>query len=126
MSRPKRRKPVHYVTFAYADGATVACLPARKPTKLKIADEGIHIDSDYVMREYRYSSSGTFEGASNEQRVRMADLLSNRLNMRRTIRELVLPCLANLQAMLRTLDERLQRIEEAVSTLRPPQRPSRH
>jgi hypothetical protein len=59
-------------------------------------DDEIRVDADYVIQEYGYSAK-TFQGASDEQRVRMADLLSNRINMRRTVREFVLPCLANIE-----------------------------
>jgi hypothetical protein len=110
MRRKKKRRPVHYITFGFPDGAAVACSPARKPSGRKIKDEGISIDVDCVIRDYRYSSK-SFECADVSQRVRMSDLLSNRLNMRRTVRELVLPCLANIVATLRSIEERLERIE---------------
>jgi hypothetical protein len=47
-------------------------------------------------------------------RVRVSNLLANRMNMRRTVRELVLPELANIQATLADLADRLGRIEAAI------------
>jgi hypothetical protein len=114
MPRKTRKRAIHYVTFIFADGAAVACTPTRRPSKKRIRDEGIHIDADHVVREYKYSSK-EFDLASDRQRIRMADLLSNRLNGRRTIRELVLPVLANIETALGSLSERLERIERTLA-----------
>jgi hypothetical protein len=64
MRRTKRRRPVHYITFIFPDGAAVTCTPTRKPSKKKIKDEGIHIDADHVIHEYHYSAK-EFHGASD-------------------------------------------------------------
>jgi hypothetical protein len=113
MRRKKpRRQPVHYIAFAFRDGAIVAGVPTRKYSKRRIKEEGVWIDQDLVMREGQYDVK-TFERATDEQRVRMVDLLANRLNMRRTVRELVLPELANIEVSLADLHERLDRIEKS-------------
>jgi hypothetical protein len=114
MPRRTSRRDVHYVTFIFADGAAVTCTPTRKPSKKKIKNERIHIDADHVVREFRYSPK-EFDHASDEVRVRMSDLLANRLNMRRTVRELVLPPLTSIQSSLHALEARIGRIEQARS-----------
>lgn len=114
MPKRIRRRPVHYITFTFADGAAVTCAPARKPTKKSIKDDGIQIDADHVFQEHHFSAK-EFDDSSDSVRIRMCDLLTNRLNMRRTVRELVLPSLANIETALRSLNERLNRIEQVLA-----------
>jgi hypothetical protein len=49
----------------------------------------------------------------------LSDLLANRINTRRAVRELVLPVLANIEASLSSLHERMERIEQALVTRTP-------
>ena len=90
----------------------------------RIKDEGISIDADHVIREYRYATKER-QGGTESSRARIADLLANCLNMRRTARELVLPRLANVESALHSLLERLELIEQApASSKHPPSQPS--
>ncbi|RIK76946.1 MAG: hypothetical protein DCC67_13270 [Planctomycetota bacterium] len=114
MRRKVRRRPVHYVTTNYHDGAVVACHPDRKPSDRKLKEDGLRIDDDLVFREFTYGS-GEFAQWEVDFRIRVSDLLANRMNMRRTVRELVLPELANIQAALADLGDRLARIESALA-----------
>lgn len=116
MGRKPQRRPVHYVTFSYRDGAVVSCHPTRKPTKKRLKSTGERIDEDLVCQEFLYGCDNFTEWPT-ENRVRTADLLANRLNMRRSLRELVLPELAALKASLVELDERLDRIETVLADL---------
>jgi len=114
MPRKPRRRPVHYTTFALRDGAVTSCFPTRKPSAKRLKEDGIRIDSDLVCKEYLYGASEpqTWE---IEQRVRTADLLANRMNMRRTVRELVSPELAEIRKALSAIQGRLARIEQMVA-----------
>ena len=112
MARKPRRRPVHYTTFAYADGAVTLCTPTRKPLPKQIKQEGLHIDNDFVCKEYQ-STTGEFGGRPVEQRVRFADLLANRLNMRRAIRDIVMPALEDIQSSIERLHKRLDEIEQS-------------
>jgi len=49
MPRRAPRRPVHYVTFAYRDGAVVSCAPIRRPSRRKIKENGLRIDYDLVL-----------------------------------------------------------------------------
>jgi hypothetical protein len=111
--RKKAHRPVHYVTTSYRDGAVVACFPDRRPSKRKLKQDGLRIDDDLVFRERTYGSA-EFARWDVEFRVRVSDLLANRMNMRRTVRELVLPRLVALQTTLGDLAKRLECIEVAL------------
>jgi hypothetical protein len=78
--------------------------------------EGTRIDDDLVCQELHYGSHD-FKQWEVEQRVRFSDILANRLNMRRAIRELVLPELATMQQSLAELSARFDRVEAALTTL---------
>jgi hypothetical protein len=114
MPRKPRRRPVHYITFAFRDGAVVGCLPTRKPSAKRLKEDGIRVDPDLVCREYLYGASN-LQTWELEQRVRTGDLLTNRMNMRRTVRELVLPGLAEIREALLAIHGRLERIEQMVA-----------
>ena len=116
MRRKPRRRPVHYVTTNYPDGAVVACHPDRKPSDRKLKQDGLKIDEDRVFWECTYGS-GDFAKWEIDFRIRVSDLLANRMNMRRTVRELVLPELSALKASLVEVDERLERIEAVLVDL---------
>jgi hypothetical protein len=114
MRSKRRRRPVHYTAFAFHDGAAVACSPHRKPSKKKLKEDGDRIDEDFVYREYYYTPQSVYEW-SDELRVRFADLLANRLNMRRAVREIAVPHLEAIQTQLLALTKRLERIERALA-----------
>jgi hypothetical protein len=114
MKRRKPRRPVHYVVFAYRDGAVVGCHPERKPSARKLKEDGLKIDDDLVFWEISYGA-GDFAAWELDQRVRTADLLSNRMNMRRTVRELIMPQLTSIEATLADVAKRLARVEAALA-----------
>lgn len=112
MRRKKKRTAVHYVTFGFRDGAATACLPERKPSAKHLKESGERADPDFVFREHLYGPSD-LRGWELPQRVRTCDILANRLNVRRAIRELVLPELQAIRSLLVELNERVGRIESA-------------
>jgi hypothetical protein len=120
MRRKVRRRPVHYLNFAYRDGAVVSSTPIRKPSKRKMKEDGLRVDDDLVCQEYLYGCD-QFMDWEMDFRVRVSNLLANRMNMRRTVRELVMPELASIQATLADVVGRLSQIEAALANTQPPQ-----
>lgn len=114
MARKPRHRPVHYTTFAFLDGAVTSCTPGRKPLPKRIKEDGLHIDADFVCMEYQ-SAPGEFGRWPDEQRVRFSDLLANRMNMRRAIRDIVMPVLADIQSSIEKLNKRLSEIERTLN-----------
>lgn len=113
MARKPRRRPIHYTTFAYADGAVTSCTPERKPLPKRIKQDGLHIDDDFVCKEY-LSAPDDFGRAPDELRVRFSDILANRMNMRRAIRDIVIPVLSDIQSSIEKLNQRLDNVERSL------------
>lgn len=116
MQRKPRKLPVYYVTMGYRDGAVVGCYPDRKPPDRILKRDNERVDPDLVFSEGHYKADG-FAGCDLEHRIRRSDILSNRMNMRRTVRDLVLPKLAEMEITLASLKEQLDRIERAIASL---------
>lgn len=115
MRRKKKKRDVHYVALAYRDGAVIACYPERKPSDKKMKEDGLRIDPDLVFRERHYRCD-EFRAGELEQRVRTCDLLSNRINTRRALREIVLPRLDELETKLDAMQEQLDRMEKLLTS----------
>ena len=120
MKRRKPRRPVHYVVTAYRDGAVVGCHPERKPSARKLKEDQLKIDDELVFWELSYGAD-EFAAWELDQRVRTADLLSNRMNMRRTVREVLMPQLASIQATLVDVAKRIARIKAALADSKSPE-----
>jgi hypothetical protein len=88
--------------------------PERKSLPKRIKEDGLHIDADFVCKEYQ-SAPGEFGRWPDEQRVRFSDVLANRINMRRAIRDIVMPMLAYIQLSLEKLNNRLNDIEQSLN-----------
>ncbi|QDT05333.1 hypothetical protein K227x_37330 [Rubripirellula lacrimiformis] len=113
MGRKPRRRMVHWVTFGFNDGSVIACAPERKLSSKRIKEERIYVCPDGVQREYMHKPNELCTW-SLEQRIRSCDILSNRLNTRRAIRELVLPEIAALADTLQRIEKRLDAIERYI------------
>jgi len=98
-------------TFGFHDGSVIACGPDRKPSPRKIKEDNLHIDEDGVFQEYFYSPT-YWHSWEPEKRSEVVAILANRLNTRRSLRELVLPELAELKAVLCDIQKRLTNIEK--------------
>ena len=98
--RPRQRK-IHYIAAALHDGAIFATYPERKPSPKSIRQRGYRIDDDGVLNQK--SRGGQELKYGDERRFRGQDILANRLNTRRAIRELVLPVLEDLRLEIATL-----------------------
>ncbi|QDV24167.1 hypothetical protein [Aureliella helgolandensis] len=101
-------------TVGFHDGSVIACGPKRKPTAKPIKDRGIHIDPDGVCDETFYSPT-YWHDWDVVQRDKAVTILANRINTRRSIRELVLPELQAIQAALTSIQDRLERMESVAS-----------
>lgn len=110
----KPRQPAHYVVISYTGGAAITCTPHRKPSKRRIKEDRVSIDDDLVISEYA-EKVDEFHDLGVEARGRLSDLLANRINMRRAVRELVLPILTNIENSLSSIHERLERVEQALT-----------
>lgn len=108
--RRQRRRPRYYYASSLFDGTVLAAYPIRKPApkiikrdNLKIDDDGVCIES---LRAGRYVSDCQYEN-----RFRSQNIIANRLNTRRAIREIVLPKLAMIQQEITAVRTQLDRIE---------------
>jgi hypothetical protein len=107
----KRRKPTYYEAFSLADGTILLACPVRKPSRRVLKDYRVEIDTDGVGFETLKNDWHTFREPDCEERRRRHDLIANRLNVRRAIRDLVLP-------ELTALAERLSRLEQQITELK--------
>lgn len=110
MPRKPRRRPVHYTTITFPIGAVMTCTPRSKPLPKQIKEERLQIDADYVCEELQFSPE-EFDRLPDTARAKFSDLMANRINMRRAIREIVMPVLAEVQSSLEQLNQRLSQME---------------
>ena len=115
--RRKPRRPTYYTVSCLRDGTVVAAFPVRKPAPKILKRDKLRIDADNVCREYVRSGS-EIGNAMYEGRIRFQDIISNMLNTRRAIREIVLPRLGDMETNLAALQSQLQRIEHAIVALK--------
>jgi hypothetical protein len=114
MPRSPRRRPVHYTTFVFSDGAAATCTPSRKPSAKTLKAEGRTIDVDFICKEFHFAVE-EFEKLPGDARARISDILANRLNMHRALREIVLPVLNEMKDSLDSIRKRLDRLERSQS-----------
>ena len=113
MRHPKRR-PIHYSAICLYDGTVIAAYPVRKPTPKIIKRDKLKIDEDGICRGWMESGK-VLSDSKNENRFRFHDIISNRLNTRRTIREMVLPQISKLQEDMDGLRTQLGEIQQLLS-----------
>ena len=105
-----RRRDVYSIAFVFPDGSAFSCAPERKPSDKRIKEDGVHVDADFVFREYKYGPSDWHTWPDNHRRE-LGQIMAIRLNTRRAIRELLLPKLEAIQASLDDIQSRLDRLE---------------
>jgi hypothetical protein len=96
--RRHRRRSVYFRTFCLQDGVVITAYPDRKPLAKSLKQDRQAIDKDNVCHEDFLSTKEFMEIGAN--RGRFQDVLSNALNTRRNLRELILPELAEIKAEL--------------------------
>ncbi len=115
MRRPRRR-PIYYAAITLRDGTVLSAYPQRKPAERIMKREGIRIDADNVFRET--DVSGDFmSDANNQGRTRFQDIVANRINLQRTLRELLLPRLETLELQVAEIKTQLDRVEGLLDSL---------
>jgi len=98
MNRRKRgRRPVYYTVTSMNDGTVLSAYPVRKPVARIMKRDGDRLDEDNVCKDFTGSYVGPFK-FDDPGRCRYFDIMANRLNMRRAIRELTLPKLEAVEA----------------------------
>jgi hypothetical protein len=105
---------VYSWTYGFHDGAVVGVFPDRKPTEKKLKDDGLKIDEDGVFRESFYDPT-YWHKWEPEKRTKLGEVLANRMNTRRALRELVLPELNAMQESIDSLREQLDRVEKLLA-----------
>lgn len=113
MRRPRRR-PIYYAAVTLRDGTVLSAYPERKPAERIMKRERIRIDADNVFRET--DVSGDFmSDANNQGRTRFQDIVANRINLQRTLRDLVVPRFETLELQIAEIKAQLDRLEGLVN-----------
>jgi hypothetical protein len=113
--RRKRRRPVYYSASSMNDGTVLAAHPIRKPADRIMKRDGDRLDADGVCQEFVGSRTNSFR-FDDPGRFRFFDLMANRLNTRRAIRELVQPQLESLHAEVADLKAQVQELVTLLSS----------
>lgn len=103
---------MHYHANCLYDGTIVAAFPIRKPIPRKIRQDNIKIDEEGICDRGWYSAGRGFSDVHMENRFRFMDIMANRLNARRAMREILVPHLLKLEEEVGILHRQLDRIEE--------------
>jgi hypothetical protein len=111
MSR-NRRRPTYYHVHCLRDGTIIAAYPVRKPTPHTLKRDNRRIDDDNVCAEYD-TSGDQLRDVKNDGRTRFQDIISNALNVRRAVRQLVIPHLNELASQLAAISAHLERLADA-------------
>jgi hypothetical protein len=107
--RRQRRRRVHYTGTEVSDGTVLAAYPSRKPSKRTMKERGWKIDDDGVCIKASDSWIGEFH-VTDPGRLRFFDIIANRLNMRRSIREIALPKIEALQKEIHELKDEVRQL----------------
>lgn len=103
-----------YSAVTLHDGTILAAYPMRRPSPRILKRDFMRIDEDGVMREF--SSAGReLSDWHNETRMRFQDIIANRLNTRRALRELVLEPIAGLRSEVAALRTEIDRLTTMLS-----------
>jgi hypothetical protein len=108
---------MHYTASGLYDGTILAAYPVRKPLPKTIKRDKIRIDDDGICCEYSRAGK-ELSDVHNESRMRFQNIIATLLNTRRAIREMILPCLDELQLNVNEIREQLGHIQEFLSELK--------
>lgn len=113
--RRQRRRPMYYTAGrSLHDGTILAAYPVRKPLPKTIKREKIRSDEDGVCKEFA-GAGKELSDVHNETRMRFQNIIATRLNTRRAIREMVLPCLIKLQSDVNEIRNQLDQLQNLLS-----------
>lgn len=116
MRRPRKRK-MHYSAGLFYDGTIIAAYPIRKPLPKRIKEDNIKIDEDGVCDRGWYDNGINYSNVKVENRFRFQDIMANRLNTRRAIREIVAPQLSKIEKDIDGLRKQLDQIQQLLTTI---------
>jgi len=105
---------MYYFATRLYDGTVTAAYPIRKPLPKRIKEEKLRFDEDGICRGW-LSAGEYISDIKEETRCRFQDIVSNRLNTRRALRDIVSPQIAKLQ---KDVDKVLKELEEIKGLLR--------
>jgi hypothetical protein len=117
--RRQRRSPRYYYASSLFDGTVLAAYPIRKPAPKIIKRDNLKIDDDGVCEETLRSGKHVSD-CQYENRFRSQNIIANRLNARRAIREIILPELATIQQEITTVRTQLDHIEHILRESKKP------
>ncbi len=100
--RKRNRRPVYYTITSMNDGVVLSAYPVRKPASRIMKRDGDSLDEDNVCKEFAGSYVRAFK-SDDPGRFRFFDIMANRLNMRRAIREVAMPKLEAVEAEVAAL-----------------------
>jgi len=111
--RRSRRRLKHYTVASLYDGTVLAAYPFRKPSPRIMKRDGMRVDADGVVSETA-RSGWELSDTRNETRFRFQDILANRLNARRAVRELATEPIEALHRDIAELRTEVRRIAIAL------------
>lgn len=109
--RRKRRKPIYFEASSLYDGTVLAAYPVRKPTAKMQKQGSFRLDADNIGSEF-VGAGGELSRIEHDNRFRFQDIIANRLNVRRALRDLVLPRIESLEERLAGIESGLNRLEQ--------------
>ncbi len=95
----------------FGTSLVIAVHPVRKPTPKMIKQNKLKIDEDGVCRGFM-DAGKDLSDVKNENRFRFHNIMANRLNTRRAIREMVFPHLLKLEKDIDYIRNQLDQIQQ--------------
>ena len=114
--RRQRKRPLFYYADCMYDGTVTAAYPIRKPLPKRIKEYKIKIDEDGICDEGNYRPGKCFSDRRIENRFRFQDIISNRLNTRRALREIAMPELSKIRGDINAIQSQLNQIKELLGS----------
>ena len=114
MRRPPRRL-MHYTSLTLHDGTVLSAWPIRKPPPSVLKRQCIPVDPEGVLHEYARAGK-EISDVNNNERWRPQTVLAMNLNVRRALRDIVLPELAEALEKMQSLQGQLDRIEALLNS----------
>ena len=105
---------MYYLEFGLYDGTVTAAYPIRKPLPKRIKEYGLTFDEDGVC-ESQLTNGKEYSNWKHENRFRFQNIMANRLNTRRAIRELIFPSIAELHKEMEDIKKQLEMIQNLLS-----------
>ena len=112
--RKQRRRPAYYMAVSESDGTVLSAHPIRKIPDRIMKRDGQQLDEDGVCKEHLNSHVGSYD-FDDPGRFRFFDIMANRLNMRRAVREIAVPEITALRSEVAELREQIRQLTAALA-----------